>query len=147
MERPVGVTVIAVLDFIGAGFLVLAALAMMLLGGVMAARMANGMPLGMLGGAGLAVVAVFCLGFAVLGVVIGVGLLKLQNWARVVTIVLTGLGALFAVLGLLGGVMSPGMMFGGGLIVRQIVTLAIDGWILWYMFQPHVKQAFGTTGF
>ena len=146
MERPTGVTVIAVLDFIGAGFCLLAACGFVLFGGMMAARMA-GMPLGMMGGAGMAIVAVIFLGFAVLAVVLGIGLLKLQNWARIVTIIFCGLAILRAVAGLFGAFMGVGPMFMGGFIVRFVITLAINGLILWYLFQPNVKQAFGTTGF
>jgi hypothetical protein len=40
MERPSGVTILAVLAFIGAGLLVLAALGFLLIGGVMLSRMA-----------------------------------------------------------------------------------------------------------
>jgi len=32
-------------------------------------------------------------------------------------------------------------------LVRQIIVVAIDVWILIYLFKPHVKQAFGATSF
>jgi F0F1-type ATP synthase membrane subunit b/b' len=31
------------------------------------------------------------------------------------------------------------------LLVWQLIVLAIDVWILVYMFKPHVKQAFGAS--
>jgi hypothetical protein len=145
MERPTGVTVIAVLDFIGAGLVALVAIGLIALGGVLTTAMSS-TPLAALTGAGAVIVAVICLGFAALGIVIGIGMLKLRNWARIVTIVLTGLGLLGGVLGLLGLTAMHTGSFAGAL-VRQLITIAIDVWILWYLFQAHVKQAFGATGF
>jgi hypothetical protein len=34
-----------------------------------------------------------------------------------------------------------------GVLVFRLVFLAIEIWILVYLFKPHVKQAFGATGF
>ncbi|MGA3295017.1 MAG: DUF2127 domain-containing protein [Candidatus Acidiferrales bacterium] len=142
MERPTGVTILAVLGFIGAGLLVLLALGCLLMGGVILARMARG-PMGMIGGIGIAFVAVFCLIFAALYVVIGVGLWKLQNWARILTIVLVGLGLVIQALGLLGALAH----FHPILFVWRAIFVAIDVWIVVYLLKPHVKQAFGATGF
>ena len=104
------------------------------------------MPMGMMGGIGVAFVAVFCLVFAVLYVVIGVGLLKLQNWARVLAIVLTGL----SVLAFVSSILSPFAhmhLFFFAFLIRRLILVAIDIWILVYLFKPNVKQAFGATGF
>jgi hypothetical protein len=142
MERPTGVTILAVLAFIGAGLLVFAALGAMLMGGVMLSRMGAG-PIGVLGGVGVAVAAVIFLVIAVLYVVMGVGLLKVQNWARILTIVLVGLGALAQALGVLGALAH----FHPFLFVWRAIFVAIDVWIIVYLLKPHVKQAFGATGF
>jgi hypothetical protein len=32
-------------------------------------------------------------------------------------------------------------------LVVRVITLAIQIWILLYLFKPHVKQAFGATSF
>jgi hypothetical protein len=142
MERPTGVTILAVLAFIGAGFLVLAALGFLMMGGVMLSRM-SATPLGMMGSIGVAFVAVFFLVIAVLYVVMGVGFLKLQNWARILAIVLTGLGVILQALGVLGALAH----FHPILFVWRAIFLAIDVWIIVYLLKPHVKQAFGATGF
>lgn len=92
MERPSGVTILAVLAFIGAGMLVLAAL-LMFLGGAMVANMAMRPGMGMIAGIGGAILGILFLGFAALYAVIGTGMLKLQNWARILVIALSGLGA------------------------------------------------------
>jgi hypothetical protein len=142
MERPTGVTILAVLAFIGAGLLVFAALAALLMGGVMLSRM-GAAPMGVLGGVGVAIAAVLFLVIAVLYVVMGVGLWKLLNWARILTIVLVGLGAAFQALGVLGALAH----FHPFLFVWRAIFVAIDVWIIVYLLKPDVKQAFGATGF
>jgi hypothetical protein len=144
MQRPTGVTILAVLAFLAGGFLVVAALLSLLGGAVVSSLGSSG--IGMMAGVGAALFAVFFLILAAVEVVIGIGLLKLQNWARIVTIVLVGL----SLLGSLGSIFNP---FGHAhiffllFLIRRLVFAAIDVWILWYLFQPNVKQAFGATGF
>jgi hypothetical protein len=140
MGRPTGVTIIAVLDFIGAGFCVLAGLAMMLGGGFMATMMGQqdgGAGAGFLGAIGAAA-GVFFLVCAAVAVLLGWGLLKLKEWARIVTIVLAALGAVGALFGLLG-VMGH---FAAVAVFFVLIRLAINGLIIWYLLQPHVKAAF-----
>jgi hypothetical protein len=90
-----------------------------------------------------AVVGAIFLVLALLELAIGIGFIKLQNWARVVAIVFTGIGVLFGVLGMFS-LLAHVMVF--ALMIRFIV-LALQIWILVYLFKPHVKQAFGATGF
>jgi uncharacterized membrane protein (DUF2068 family) len=145
MQRPTGVTILAILAFIGAGMLVLAALAMFA-GGAILSRFANIPQVGMVAGVAGAVLAVMFLGFAVLEFVIGLGLWKLQNWARILTIVLLCLALLSSALGILMGLTHMlGMLF-FMLFFRRIIIAAIQVWILIYLLKPHVKQAFGATG-
>lgn len=97
--------------------------------------------------------ALFAMGGAIVGAIfivlalvdlaIGIGFIKLQNWARVVAVIFIGIGLLFGVLGVFS-LLAHIMVF--ALVVRLIV-LAIEVWILVYLFQPHVKQAFGATNF
>ena len=95
----------------------------------------------MIGGIGAAFLAIFLLALAVLDGVIGSGLLKLRNWARVLTIVLAGLAALVNGLALLRTVifMRPFFMF------NHVVATGIAVWIVVYLLQPPIKQAFGAT--
>lgn len=139
MGRPTGVTVLAVLDFIGAGVCVLIGLGLMLGGGFIASMMSQqqGTPAGLLAAVGAAA-GVFVLFCAALAALVGWGLLKLKEWARIVTIVLAVLGAVGAVLGLFG-VLAHFAAIG---IFWAVCRLAINGWIIWYMLQPHVKAAF-----
>lgn len=140
MARPTGVTVLAVLGFICGALLFLASMGMFLMGsaGMLAASRqgsALGGPLAIFG----AFAGVAFLIFAALYVTCGVGLLKLANWARILTIILVALGLLFAAFGAFGAMVA----FHIGSAIFELVVLAIDAWILLYLFKPHVKQAFG----
>ena len=140
MGRPTGVTVIAVLDFIGAGLCVLAGVGMMLGGGFLATMMSQqsgAAGAGLMGAIGAAA-GVFLLVCAAIGALIGWGMLKLKEWARIVTIVLAALGAVGAVLGLFA-VLAHFVAFG---VFWALVRLAINGLIIWYLLQPEVKAAF-----
>jgi hypothetical protein len=145
MKRPAGVTIIAILGFFGAALLLVVELSICM-GGAMVSRMAH-TPMGLVAGMGGTLAGVTLLGFAALGIVTGIGLLKLQNWARILTIADAGVGLLVAGLGLLDAVAHLHMIFFFGALVRRAIMVAIDVWILIYLFQPDVKQAFGATGF
>ena len=145
MQRPAGVTVIAVLDFIGAGFGLIGALLMFMGGSILAgifsaAATANGATgtapaAGIMASIGI-IAGVIILCFVVLAIFIAMGLLKLKNWARVTTIVLSALG-------LLGSLRNIIMAFHGSGMVVTIIILAYYIWVIWYMLQPNVKAAFG----
>src|SRR5579864_6566619 len=141
MARPTGVTILAVLSFLAAGLCLLAAAGMFLIGSsaglaAMAGRGGSmGGPLAAMG----AFAGIACLILAALCLVNGIGLLKLRGWARLLTILLTLLGIVFEVMGIVRA-MAPMMMV---LIVWDLILIAIDAWILMYLFKPHVKAAFG----
>ena len=139
MGRPTGVTVLAVLDFIGAAFCVLAGLGMMLGGGFIASMISQqrGVSAGMLAAIGAAA-GVFFLVLGAVAILLGWGLLKLKEWARIITIVLAGLGALGALLALA----TVFGHFAGIAMFAVLCRLAINGLIIWYLLQPHVKVAF-----
>jgi len=102
----------------------------------MAGRGGNmGGPLAAMG----AFAGIACLILAALYLVNGIGLLKLLGWARMLTILLVVLGIVFEVLGIVRAL--AGMHV--GIIVWELILIAINVWILMYMFRPHVKAAFG----
>ena len=143
MERPTGVTILAVLYFIGTAFLGLCGILFIVGGSMLSGLAQSGGPGSALLAAGGALVGAIFLVLALLELAIGIGFIKLQNWARVVAIVFTGIGVLFGVLGMFS-LLAHVMVF--ALMIRFIV-LALQIWILVYLFKPHVKQAFGATGF
>jgi hypothetical protein len=143
MERPTGVTILAVLYFIGTAFLGLCGILFIVGGSMLSGLAQSGGPGSAILAAGGAVVGAIFLVLALLELAIGIGFIKLQNWARVVAIVFTGIAVLLGVLGMFS-LLAHVMVF--ALMIRFIV-LALQIWILVYLFKPHVKQAFGATGF
>jgi hypothetical protein len=115
MNRPAGITVIASLNILG-GF-ALGVSAMFQPEGALAWILAVGI---------------------ILSVGIGVALLKLQNWARAVVVVLYGLSLISV----------PGRLISAHSVV-DVFAAVVPGsyavWALWYMHQSQVKDAFGRT--
>ena len=141
MSRPTGVTILAVLSFLGACCFILFGI-LALLGGVVAA-IASIPFLALLAGGGAIGAAIFCFVAAALSIWIGMGLLRLRNAARILTLVFVGLSLLASVLGLASSLLRFDLP---SAVVRLIIG-AIDIWIVAYLFKPQVKQVFGATGF
>jgi hypothetical protein len=141
MERPTGVTILAVLQFIGAGIFILCGLGMMLMGaGMSAAGKGGSGAAALIMGMGVVGAIVFFV-FGAIYFAIGYGLWTLKNWARVICLV-------FIVLGLISGI--PGAFsaifhFNIGQLVGVVIQFGIGGWILMYLIDPKVKRAFGTV--
>ena len=142
MNKPAGVIVIAILYFLGAGLLLLAGIGFVIGGGAIAATMSQqsqaGGGLATLMGFLGAGVGIFFLVWGVIDVLIGIGLLKLKNWARIVTIVFAAIGACFQIFGLLTSLAH----FNPVSFVISLIILAIPVLIIMYLLKPHVKAAF-----
>lgn len=136
MKRPTGVTVLAVLSFLSAAFLVVAALSIAAVskGGLGTAATSTSGIMAWLGPAAETIVLVF----AVIYIAIGIGLLRLMNWARLLLMILLVLGAIAAVVGIISS-FSP---LRATPLVGQIIGLAFNMLILMYLLDPQVKQAF-----
>src|SRR5580692_10665827 len=131
MERPTGVTILAVLYFIGTAILGFCGLLFIVGGSMLSGLGQSGGPGSAILAAGGAVVGSIFLVLALLELAIGIGFIKLQNWARVVAIVFTGIAVLFGLLGMLSlfvHMMVFAMMF-------RVIVLAIQIWILVYLFK------------
>ncbi|HKS75549.1 MAG TPA: hypothetical protein VJQ82_20230 [Terriglobales bacterium] len=133
VERPSGVTAIAILFFLAAAYLCVLGSLMLMTPGT--ASMSLGAPL--LGGLELAGPYMFLL-IGVIAAVIGFGLLRLNNWARRAAI----LTALIGVVMLVPTVSSA-------VIGSQIKSLALGGigvmlrvMIVWYLYQEPVVREF-----
>jgi hypothetical protein len=117
VRRPTGVTVIAVINIL-AGFAVTASLLLL----------SSQRPQGVL--FGIFVTA------ALLGFGLGVALLKLQNWARVLTI----LGCVLSLIAIPARVViAHSLVNAMAALVRGLYFL----WMVWYLLQPQIKAAFG----
>jgi len=132
--------VIAVLYVIGAILAFLAGAAAFLFGGaLMMHAAAYGFPVsGIAGGFG-AFLGVMLLIFGALSLIIAIGLFGMKNWARIIAMVLSAVGAVFGLLAVFA------LMAHFALIMAfwQVIKIAINVLIVWYLNQPQVKQAFG----
>ena len=122
-ERPLGVTILAILAAILGVLGLLGSVALLGLSGV------AGVGGGVLWGILSLVLAVAYLAFAY-------GAWSLQPWAWTLGVGIAAVGILWA----LYWFTQP-----GGSIVSLIINVALSGVILYYLFQPDVKAAFGRT--
>lgn len=130
-ERPLGITILAVLAIIGGLFLLLGAIGLLAAGGLVAAGGDSAVS-GALGGMAM----IFGLGALVLAVLylaFGFGAWTLKPWAWTLGVVSQGLGLLLSLVQIVMG--SP--------IQNHIVGILIAAAILFYLFQPNIKAAFG----
>jgi len=127
MKRPTGITILAILALIG-GILNLIAF-IGALGAVFAAT-AAGLP----GGVALAIVTgLLALISGVLLLAFAVGAFILIPWAWTLGLIIMGL----RVLGSLIDVAT------GASVGSLIVSIVIAGVVIWYLYRPHVRVAFG----
>jgi hypothetical protein len=136
-QRPRGVTILAVLWFVtGASDAVgiLYSVFKMFSPNIAGAIVYIGLTIYLL------LLASVLLAKAALFVIAGIGLMKLQNWARLLSIGLIGFGLLIFAPALLTSVAHPARSLG------LLMALALGIWVIVYFFKPHVKQAFGVTG-
>jgi hypothetical protein len=133
MERPTGVTAIASIFFLAAAYLLVLALIMLLAPGAVSMMLAS--PL--LGGLELAGPYMFLL-MAALGTAIGLGLLRLNNWARSAAALICMIGFVMLIPEVSIAVVeirAVKLIWGGlGVIVRVAIT--------WYLYQSPTAEAF-----
>lgn len=122
--RPVGVSILAILDFIAAGLMALCG-ATFLIGVGGFAHTPRIAALGTAGG-------IACLLLAALPALLGWGLWKLQNWARALTMVF----ALLGILGALFGFLSPDLR------LVALLPLLMNGIVAAYLMRDEVRVAF-----
>jgi hypothetical protein len=144
VSRPAGVTIIALLAFFAASILALGACIFLVVGIAGMIGTDSGEPLS------VAIAAMGVAGSYSLLVLSGVaafvanGVLKLREWARVVSIAAFGVGilstifSLFTVMGYLGIPAVP-------MILCHLSVIAITIWLLSYLLRPTVKQAFSAV--
>jgi hypothetical protein len=116
--RPTGITILAVLAGIGGVLMAIAGIALFVLGAVA------------FGGLG-ALLGIAFLAVAALYLAFCVGALQMKPWAWPLGVVGAVASIILSVLQLLGGDLS------------QIIGIAIAGAILYYLWQPGIKAAFG----
>ena len=127
-QRPTGVTILAILAFIGGAFGILGALALLGLGFAFAGVAAGG--LGFIFGIVLLVLSILYLW-------IGWGFWNLKRSAWSLGLVVFGAGILITFIE---------WALGYATLTNLIVTIVINGIVLYYLMTPGVKAAFGVTG-
>jgi hypothetical protein len=147
MNRPTGVTVLAILAFLGTALLCLLAVGSFLGGafigtilGSAAQHSGSGMAGAGLGAAIGAAIGVVFLIMAGLDAVCGYGLWNLKEWGRMLTIVLSAIGVVFAGFSLLGSMLHFHIIA----IFFTLVRIGIGVLVIWYLSQPQVKAVFST---
>lgn len=130
MQRPTGITILAILAAIGGVFGLLASIALMGLGAAVG---------GATGLGGFTFVAgLIGLAYSVLSLILAYGFWNLKPWAWTLGVGVEGLGIVYAVLTFVNG-------GSGSNIVSLLISVGIAAFILWYLFQPSIKAAFGRS--
>jgi hypothetical protein len=134
-QRPMGITILAILGIVG-GVLGILGGGCTALGG--AALGAAGAQAGMgdVGGLGglLAIYGIFSLVLAVAWIAFGIGAWTLKPWAWMLGLILVGISIVLAIVSVIAGWSTIG---------GQLIGLVIDAVIVYYLMTPEVKQAFG----
>ena len=121
-ERPLGVTILAILAAIGGVLGLLGSVALL---GLFSAAGGLYMILGLL-----------TIVLSVLYLVFAYGAWTLQPWGWTLGVGLAAASVVITLIGLTQGTQE---------LVGALISLAISGVILYYLFQPDVKAAFGRT--
>jgi uncharacterized membrane protein (DUF2068 family) len=77
--------------------------------------------------------------FALVHLLAGYGVWSMQNWGRVLAIILAVVSLLLALPGLLLTAMMMHVFFGSFRILRIVISVLI----VWYLLKPEVKALFG----
>ena len=125
MQRPLGVTILAVLAAIGG---VLGILAGLVLVGLSSAAADLALPLSGL----VSVLGLATLVLSILDLVLAYGLWGLKPWAWMLGIVLEIVGIILNIL-----------EFRSATASSTVISIVIAGLIIYYLNQPHVRRAFG----
>jgi hypothetical protein len=149
MSRPVGVTLIGVLDFLGMAIQIALGvgglIGMSFLGALitkLAAQSSQQLPPGTnitaaMAGAGI-MIAIGAFMFALVSALIGWGMLALKNWARILSIIYSSIGVLCFGLGILGTLLRFSLIG----FLWDASWLVINALIIWYLLQGQVRAAF-----
>ena len=119
--RPTGITILAILAGIGGVFGLLGGFGVLFVGGVVSS--------------GPVIVLGLCaLAYAALLIAFAWGAWTLKPWAL-------ALGVAVAIFGIVVAILQ--VVLGGSSIFSQIISIVIDGAILYYLNQPTIKALFG----
>jgi hypothetical protein len=135
MGRPTGVTIIAVLMVIAGIVMIIAGISAMAIAPLLPMALQDqDLPVGlseaMLGGLAVGSGA-FMIALGIAGLIIAYGLFKGKGWAWTAAVVLSIIGIVMSAVAIATG------NFG------SVISIIINGVILYYLYRPHVKAYFG----
>jgi uncharacterized protein YhhL (DUF1145 family) len=133
MNRPVGVTIIAVLQLIGAILVLIGSLGILIFKDAIGQELAQAPALSQ-DSSFITGFGVFLLGLAIVGFFLAYGLYHLKGWAWLTTLILQSLGILSNLTTLFTD--GPNQ----GIAVFQIVVSSV---VVYYLLRSEVKRAFG----
>jgi hypothetical protein len=119
--RPTGITILAVLAAIGGVFGLLGGFGVLFVGGIVSSG-------------AVMVLGLCALAYAALLIAFAWGAWTLKPWAW-------ALGVAVAVFGIVVAILQ--VILGGSSIFSQVISVVIDGAILYYLNQPTIKSLFG----
>ena len=119
--RPTGITILAILAGIGGVFGLLGGFGVLFVGGAVASG-------------AVMILGLCALAYAALLIAFAYGAWTLQPWGW-------ALGVAVAIFGIVVALLQ--VVLGGSSIFSQIISIAIDGAILYYLNQPAIKSLFG----
>ena len=134
-SRPTGVTIIAILNIIGGIIGVIGGVVLVTLGSLLPSVLEetgemSGMPAVFVGAAGIGIGGVL-IALGIFSFIVAYSLWTGKGWAWTLTVVLAIISIALNVISLASA------NFGG------IISIIIDGIILYYIYRPHVKAYFG----
>ena len=145
--RPIGVTIIAILNIIGGIIMLLIGLGLAAAGAILPfvpqsefqqqqQNLTAGdidlsqVPPSLVGGGVLAIGGIL-IAIGILSFVFAYGLLKGRRWAWILTVILSIISIVLAAITIAAG------------SIPSIISIIISGIILYYLYRPHVKAYFG----
>jgi lysylphosphatidylglycerol synthetase-like protein (DUF2156 family) len=144
-SRPIGVTIIAILNIIGGVIMLLIGLGLAIAGAIIPVvpqsefqqqNLTAGdidlseVPPSLVGGGILAIGGIL-IAIGILSFVVAYGLLKGRRWAWTLTVILSIISIVLAAISIAAG------------SIPSITSITISGIILYYLYRPHVKAYFG----
>ena len=129
-HRPTGITIIAVLMIIGGLILIFTGITPLFLGPLISIDISN-YPISALGLL-ITIGGLVLMGLGIASLIVSWGLLKGKGWARTITLIISIIAIIFAIISLASS---------GDLI--HIISVIIYGIIIYYMFTNKVKLFFG----
>jgi hypothetical protein len=151
-QRPIGVTIIAILTIIGGILLLLSGVALVTLGVFVSVPVNTTSASSSIGAQFISVISA-AVGGVLLAIGIGYivmsyGLIKGKGWAWTITIILIIIGIVIQIVSTsVGSVFTTSSLHNANNvssgIVGSIIGIAINIVILYYLYRPHVKAYFG----